>query len=92
MRFRIEYVGTIREIAYVIARQIDPGHFAIGRSARLGGTPIHRWLDQPRAAKADGNPDPQVFAFVLQSTADATNFEIGQIVQMTNTTNQDETT
>jgi hypothetical protein len=61
---------------------LEPGDFAVSASSRLGGVPIQPSLSHPRALKPDGNPDLDIFAFVLAKSQDAERFSLGQIVEL----------
>lgn len=82
MQFRIEYVSSQSDRAYVLARQLEGGTFALSATPRLAGLPITARLSQPRAVRPDGSPDTGVFAFELALPADAAEFSENQVVEL----------
>jgi len=82
MKFRIEYIFHRERPAYVFARQLEPGDFALTVNSRLGGVSIRPSVSQPRTIKPDGTPDLSVFAFVLATADDLPRFAVGQVVEL----------
>lgn len=82
MRFRIEFLSSTTDKAYVLARQIDIGEFTLSEKSQLGGMPLTRSLTQPRTLKPDKTPDFSVFAFHLVSSSDVARLSVGQIVEL----------
>jgi hypothetical protein len=82
MKFRIEYIYHRERPAYVFARQLEPGDFALTTDSRLGGVSIQPSVSQPRAIKPDGKPDLSVFAFVLAKADDLPKLAVGQVVEL----------
>lgn len=68
--------------AIVIARQLEPGDFVLGRAPKLDGRQILRRLTQPRAVSPDGTPRSDLFAFALRVKSDVERFRSGQRVML----------
>ncbi len=82
MKFRIEYIARNARPAYLIARQLGAGNFAVSATSRLGGLAIKPYLSQPRALTPDGKPDLSVFVFVLATANDLPMLWVGQEVEL----------
>ena len=82
VKFKVEFVGKFDSSSYLLARQIEAGHFSVSVSSRIGGVPIQPSLSQPRALKPDGSPDSDVWAFVLREPQDAERFSVGQTIEL----------
>jgi hypothetical protein len=81
--FQIESVFQADGRAYVIARLLDPAaRFDVSPDATLGGFPVERWLDLPRALDANGQQRIDLFGFCLKSATDLDRLEIGQRVEL----------
>ena len=84
MKFCIEYIATKARPAYVFARQLVPGDFALHQSPCLGDVPIRQSVTQPRALTPQGDPDLTIFAFTLVTANDLSKFSVGQVVELSN--------
>lgn len=82
MKFRIEFVALRERPAYLFARQLEAGNFAVTTSSRLGGVPIKPYVSQPRALTPGGKPDLSVFVFVLATANDLPKLTVGQEVEL----------
>ena len=83
MKFAVEQVLIIDGRAHVLARQLEPCQWKLSDSAQLGGAPIENWLDIPRTRDSLGKMRADLFAFVLRSATNASNFGSGEIVELT---------
>ena len=82
MKFRIEYIATEERPVYLIARQLEPGEFLVSETSRLGDASIKPYVSQPRALMPGGKPDLSVFTFVLATANDLPKVEVGQVVEL----------
>ena len=82
MKFRIEYIAMKERPVYFFARQLEPGEFLVSETSRLGEASIKPHVSQPRALTPSGKPDLSVFTFVLASANDLPKLEVGQVVQL----------
>jgi hypothetical protein len=82
VKFKVEFIGKVDSSSFLIARQLEAGHFSVSASSQLGGVPIQQSLSQPRALKPDGSPDLDIWAFVLREPQDAQRFFVGQTIEL----------
>ena len=62
--FEVECILRGRNQACVLARHIDRvGDFRLTDAASLGGCPIEKWLDMPRALDSSGSRRHDICAF-----------------------------
>jgi hypothetical protein len=66
---------------YVVARAVDPAAaFTVSSDSSLGGCPVERWLDMPRALDADGHQRMDLFGFYLKHASDRPRLKTGDRV------------
>lgn len=84
IKFEIEEVLFIRSLdrTVVLARQITPSNWILGEDPHLGGVPIRKWTDIPRAQDAHGGQRYDLFGFALRDNAMATKFAVGKLVDL----------
>jgi hypothetical protein len=69
---------------YVVARILDPAaQFVMASGTTLGGCPVERWFDMPRALDDDRRERKDVFGFCLKQSTDLTRLKIGDRVVLT---------
>jgi hypothetical protein len=79
---RFTVVGLVPRARAVLVRVLDTTDFRVivGRTT-LAGRRV-TGVEQPRITRADGSPDPDVFAFGLGEDDDLAAFEVGQVVAL----------
>lgn len=82
MRFRIEHIFHQQRPASLIARQLEPGDFAMSDRSCLSGVPVKPYLFQPRTLTSEGKQDMMVFTFVLATADDLPRLQVGQDVEL----------
>jgi hypothetical protein len=79
--FTVEYVLKGKPTG-VFVRQPQEYNFELGDSPTLGGCPIKKYVNQPRALKKDGSPDLNIFCFYLVNGNDREKFKAGESVEL----------
>ena len=75
-RFKIEKTLTIGDKVHVIVELIDKeAQFELSDDTFLGGIPIEKWLDIPRALDIDGRQRHDIFVFALKNKSDKTKID-----------------
>lgn len=66
---------------FVVARLLDPRMtFDVPSGTTLGGCPVQRWLEMPRAVDANGRQRQDLFGFCRTSVADLSRMRTGERV------------
>ena len=79
--FRVEYIRAAQTTG-IFVRQLQHQDFQLGPAATLGGCRIQHAVSQPRALKADGTLDRDVFVFHLTDGTDRRTFTVGIEVEL----------
>jgi len=85
LKFQIEHLveGAVPDrLAYLIARQLEPGNFSLSEKSRLGGIRIRTSVSCPRKLKPDGTPDLTFFLFTLMDANEIALMAVGKIVEL----------
>ena len=81
--FEVEQTAWIAQhLPIVLARILEPQHFALGGAATLGGCRLAQFLEIPRSVRADGSPRLDLFAFALVEVSELEQFKPGEIVEL----------
>lgn len=79
--FEVESVLEARGRTYILARRLSDVDFELSDSSVLGGCPIERWLEVPRAVDpSTREPRADLFAFALKTASDRERFVPGSRV------------